>query len=222
MINSLFYGIAAVLAVTVLLFVLFEKRSAGGRDSRAVRGLLYSVLFLAMAAGAGVYALNGRWSDWQHQQVDETRDHRLAAKITEARRVLQLNPKNTEALVRLAHLYLDGGLFQEAADTVERAQALSPKRADLPGLKAQALYYRDGRVMSADAKRAVEEAFAIDPMEIQSHMLLAQDDFFNERYEQAIERWQRLLDSHVDPSKTAALQNAINTAKNKLALARSK
>jgi cytochrome c-type biogenesis protein CcmH/NrfG len=59
-------------------------------------------------------------------------------------------------------------------------------------------------------------------MEIQSHMLLAQDDFFNERYEQAIERWQRLLDSHVDPSKTAALQNAINTAKNKLALARSK
>ena len=51
----------------------------------------------------------------ERAQVDNTKDHRLAAKITQAHRVAMNKPRSVEARRDLAGLYMQGGLFDEEA-----------------------------------------------------------------------------------------------------------
>lgn len=206
---------ATAVLVVVLGVILYDRtKAAGFRKGRVVLSLLVVAL---LGTSLGVYASIGRFNDWQDQQVDNTKDHRLAAKITEARRLVQNNPRDINARMDLASRYMEGGLFSEAVNTLEETLGLTGPRADIYGMKANAAYYRDGRRLSPEALDAIEKAHSINPNEIQSGMLLAQDAFLNKHYQKAIEIWQGLLTSNADPSKNRMLQNAILNAKMKLA-----
>ena len=80
-----------------------------------------------------MYASVGRFSDWERAQVDNTKDHRLAAKITQARRVAMNKPRNVEARRDLAGLYMQGGLFDESAKTLDEALTITGPNAGLYG-----------------------------------------------------------------------------------------
>lgn len=207
--------IAAAALVVVMGVILYDRtKSAGDKKDRTVLGLLVVAL---LGTSFGVYASIGHFSDWQDQQVDNTKDHRLAAKITETRRQVQNNPRDVNARMDLASRYMEGGLFSEAVNTLEEALQFTGPRADIYGMKANAAYYRDGRKLSPDAMDAIEKAQSINPNEIQSGMLLAQDAFLNKHYQKAIDIWQGLLSANADPSKNRMLQNAILNAKIKMA-----
>ncbi len=206
---------ATAVLVVVLGVILYDRTNAARfKKDRMVLGLLVVAL---LGTSLGVYASIGRFNDWQDQQVDNSKDPRLAAKITEARRLVQNNPRDVNARMDLASRYMEGGLFSEAVNTLEETLGLTGPRADIYGMKANAAYYRDGRRLSPEALDAIEKAQSIKPNEIQSGMLLAQDAFLNKRYQKAIEIWQGLLTSNADPSKNRMLQNAILNAQMKLA-----
>lgn len=159
----------------------------------------------------------GRFSDWEKAQVDNTKDHRLAAKITQARRDAMNKPRSVEAHRDLAGLYMQGGLFDESAKTLDEALTITGPNAGLYGDKARALYYRDHRQMTSEVKLTLEKALSLNPAEASSRMLLAEHAFRNKDYAAAISEWETIIKAHSAPERETAIQRAIANAREKLA-----
>ena len=118
------FGLAASIAFVVcLVCIVFGVYALRSRAARSHISIL-SLIVLLLGASLGVYASVGRFSDWESAQVDNTKDHRLAAKITQARRDAMNKPRSVEARRDLAGLYMQGGLFDESAKTLDEALAI--------------------------------------------------------------------------------------------------
>ena len=116
------FGLAASIAFVVcLVCIVFGVYALRSRAARSHISILSLIVLLLVGASLGVYASVGRFSDWESAQVDNTKDHRLAAKITQARRVAMNKPRSVEARRDLAGLYMQGGLFDESAKTLDEA-----------------------------------------------------------------------------------------------------
>ena len=133
-------GLAASIAIVVFLvcivFIVYALRSRAARSHISILSL---IILLLIGSSLGVYASVGRFSDWERAQEDNTKDHRLAAKITQARRVAMNKPRSVEARRDLAGLYMQGGLFDESAKTLDEALTITGPNAGLYGDKARAL-----------------------------------------------------------------------------------
>ena len=164
-------GLAASIAIVVFLvcivFIVYALRSRAARSHISILSL---IILLLIGSSLGVYASVGRFSDWERAQVDNTKDHRLAAKITQARRVAMNKPRSVEARRDLAGLYMQGGLFDESAKTLDEALTITGPNAGLYGDKARALYYRDHRQMTPEVKLTLEKALSLNPAETSSRM----------------------------------------------------
>lgn len=219
MITGLTASIATVAAVICAVFYLYARN----QNARNRSGLVLAVIVvLLVASSVGVYGSKGRYNDWQNAETDQTFDPRLAAKITQARRTLEAKPNSLSARTDLAELYMEAGLFAESAKTTEDAIKHFGPSAELYGLKARALYYRDQRNISRDTKEALDEAFDLNPAEPSSCMLMAEDAYRRHDYEKAIEQWQIVLDAHSAPTKESAIKRAIDNARAKLCKEKSK
>ena len=198
-------GLAASIAIVVFLvcivFIVYALRSRAARSHISILSL---IILLLIGSSLGVYASVGRFSDWERAQVDNTKDHRLAAKITQARR-------------DLAGLYMQGGLFDESAKTLDEALTITGPNAGLYGDKARALYYRDHRQMTPEVKLTLEKALSLNPAETSSRMLLAEHAFRNKDYAAAISEWETIIKAHSAPEREAAIQRVIANAREKLA-----
>ena len=210
-------GLTAAMAACGMVFVaalVMHHRSQRG-DVRSklpfMAGLAAAVLVLSAAS----YAALGRWSDWQEQRVDRDVSYLLAAKITEAQRRVKNAPDNIAAQIELAEAYLEVGRYQDAADVFDVCLTLGGPKAEIFAKKAFALYYRDGRKMSAQACAAADQALALNKLDVQTRMLLGQDAFLNGRYDEAIRQWRMLLDSGAAPAQERALRNAIANAESR-------
>ncbi len=170
-------GLAASIAIVVFLvcivFIVYALRSRAARSHISILSL---IILLLIGSSLGVYASVGRFSDWERAQVDNTKDHRLAAKITQARRVAMNKPRSVEARRDLAGLYMQGGLFDESAKTLDEALTITGPNAGLYGT-SRALYYRDHRQMTPEVKLTLEKALSLNPAEASSRMLLAEHAF---------------------------------------------
>lgn len=187
-------GLAAAIAFVVcLVCIVFGVYALKSRAARSHISILSLIVFLLVGASLGVYASVGRFSDWEKAQVDNTKDHRLAAKITQARREVMNKPRSVEARRDLAGLYMQGGLFDESAKTLDEALAITGPNAGLYGDKARALYYRDLRQMTPEVNLTLEKALSLNPAEASSRMLLAEHAFRNKDYAAAISEWEKLL-----------------------------
>ena len=211
-------GLAASIAIVVFLvcivFIVYALRS---RATRSHISILSLIILLLIGSSLGVYASVGRFSDWERAQADNTKDHRLAAKITQARRVAMNKPRSVEARRDLAGLYMQGGLFGESAKTLDEALTITGPNAGLYGDKARALYYRDHRQMTPEVKLTLEKALSLNPTEASSRMLLAEHAFRNKDYAAAISEWETIIKAHSAPEREAAIQRAIANAREKLA-----
>ena len=209
-------GLAASIAIVVFLvcivFIVYALRSRAARSHISILSL---IILLLIGSSLGVYASVGRFSDWERAQVDNTKDHRLAAKITQARRVAMNKPRSVEARRDLAGLYMQGGLFDESAKTLDEALTITGPNAGLYGDKARALYYRGQ--MTPEVKLTLEKALSLNPAETSSRMLLAEHAFRNKDYAAAISEWETIIKAHSAPEREAAIQRAIANAREKLA-----
>lgn len=197
--------------------VLVGYRHFAGRGQRGAGGFISGFVVLLLVASAALYAVLGRWGDWQTQTKDSHVSYLLLAKVTEARRQVLLAPGNASAQRALALANMEAGRWDEALEAADAAVGLIGPHADLLGLKAYVLYYRDGKVITPETRNVIDEALAKNPYEVQTRMLLAEDAYFGGRYAEAVAQWRLLLDAKAAPDKEQALRKAIANAESRMA-----
>lgn len=156
-----------------------------------------------------LYSQLGRFSEWDKAVVDENIDYLIAADINRNARRASEQPTNEIALLNLAQSYADGGLYRESVSTLDELLLLTGEDAGVLGMKANALYYRDGREMNLAVTLVLKRALALDKHEYQSRLLLATHAYLHGDYEHAIEQWQLLLMSDSQSFNRESINNAI-------------
>ena len=208
--NALLWTLAGASLIPATAAVAAVRREKRWRDALVLAAVV-------AAAGSCLYAATGRYNDWSVQTVDDTTDWQLAARLTQARRAVKADAADAEAVMRLAQAYYDAGRYRDAVSTLEEAQARFGQNLETMSLKAHALYYRDGRMFSPEAKRLVQAVLAANPVHVPVRLLLANDAFLHERWQEAIQEWELLLQSGAAESLRPAIRNAVAKARERLA-----
>ena len=132
-------------------------------------------------------------------------------------RAVAAQPDSAEGLYFLGRTYMAQERPADAAKMFERAANLAGRQPELLGQWAQAQYFADGKKWSAKIQALTDEALKADPKEVTSLGLLGIAAFEGERYQQAIDYWNRLL-AQLSPedSSRAALQGGIKRAAERL------
>lgn len=210
-------GLDGLIAVASVVFAMMLGVYAC-RSSNRSKPMTAGFAVLVLASSVAVYAGFGRYADWQNEQTGVETNYMLAAKIAEARRMVKNMPKNARAQSELAEALYEAGQYDEAVEVFNELIKVGGERADALGRLARAMYYRDARVMTAETRRVIERALTINALDVQTRMLLGEDAFMHERYDEAVSHWKMLLDAGVAPAQQRALRNAIANAESRARL----
>ncbi|MFJ2288377.1 c-type cytochrome biogenesis protein CcmI [Pseudomonas iridis] len=132
-------------------------------------------------------------------------------------RAVAAQPDSAEGLYFLGRTYMAQERPEDAAKMFERAANLAGRQPELLGQWAQAQYFADGKKWSDKIQALTDEALKADPKEVTSLGLLGIAAFEGERYQQAIDYWNRLLAQlPPDDKSRAALQGGIERAAERL------
>ncbi|AMK30181.1 c-type cytochrome biogenesis protein CcmI [Pseudomonas mosselii] len=225
----------AELAAQQAAGVLDEQQLANGRDEAArelladtERGdvirqghlgkavpLLAAVLVPAMALG--LYLHFGAADKVELTQEFARAPQSMAEMTTRLERAVQAQPDSAEGLYFLGRAYMAEQRPADAAKAFERAVALAGRQPELLGQWAQSLYFAADKQWSAQLQALTDEALKADPQEVTSLGLRGIAAFEGERYQEAIDFWQRLL-AQLPPGDASreALQGGIDRAADKL------
>ncbi|PIB49493.1 cytochrome C [Pseudomonas sp. 2588-5] len=187
------------------------------RESRLGKPLPLLAAFLVPVLGVALYLHYGA-SD----KVELTREfsqppvsmedmtHRLE-------RAAAAQPDSPEGLYFLGRAYMAQDRSADAAKVFERTVALAGRQPELLGQWAQAQYFADNKHWSPKVQALTDEALKLDPKEVTSLGLLGIAAFEGQRYQEAIDYWNRLL-AQLPPedNSRAALQGGIDRAAEKL------
>ena len=136
---------------------------------------------------------------------------------TRLERAVQAQPDSAEGLYFLGRAYMAEQRPADAARAFERAVALAGRQPELLGQWAQAQYFAADKHWSAPLQQLTDEALKADPNEVTSLGLRGIAAFEGERYQEAIDYWQRLLAQLPEgDASRAALQGGIDRAADKL------
>ncbi|VVO13696.1 c-type cytochrome biogenesis protein CcmI [Pseudomonas fluorescens] len=132
-------------------------------------------------------------------------------------RAVAAQPDSAEGLYFLGRTYMAQDRPADAAKIFERTVAVAGRQPELLGQWAQAQYFADNKKWSDKVQALTDEALKADPKEVTSLGLLGIAAFEGERYQEAIDYWNRLL-AQLPPqdSSRAALQGGITRASEKL------
>ncbi|MGE7957863.1 c-type cytochrome biogenesis protein CcmI [Pseudomonas sp. NPDC089530] len=192
----------------------------GGEPARASRlgkPLPLLAALLVPVLGVALYLHFGA-SD----KVELTREFAQAPQSMEEmtrrlERAVAAQPDSAEGLYFLGRTYMAQDRPADAAKIFERTVALAGRQPELLGQWAQAQYFADGKQWSDKVQALTDEALKADPKEVTSLGLLGIAAFEGERYQQAIDYWNRLLAQlPADDNSRAALQGGIDRATEKL------
>ncbi|GLS82232.1 tetratricopeptide repeat protein [Paraferrimonas haliotis] len=160
-----------------------------------------------------VYSQLGHFSNWNKGFENEHIDYLIVAQINKDRRLASEQPTNPQVLKDLAHSYVQGGLYREAVETFDQLLAITGSNAEILGLKATSMYYRDGRSLGPETMAVIEEALDLYPAELNTRLLLGTDAFIHSNFDEAIAHWQVLLTNDNQNFNRNAINNAITRAK---------
>lgn len=136
---------------------------------------------------------------------------------TRLERAVQAQPDSAEGLYFLGRAYMAQQRPADAARVYERAVALAGRQPELLGQWAQALYFAADKQWSAQVQTLTDEALKADPNEVTSLGLRGIAAFEGERYQEAIDYWNRLLAQLPEgDASRAALQGGIDRATERL------
>ncbi|WP_087694317.1 c-type cytochrome biogenesis protein CcmI [Pseudomonas sp. PE-S1G-1] len=132
-------------------------------------------------------------------------------------RAAAAQPDSPEGLYFLGRAYMAQDRSADAAKIFERTVALAGRQPELLGQWAQAQYFADNKQWSPKVQALTDEALKLDPKEVTSLGLLGIAAFEGQRYQEAIDYWNRLLAQlPPDDNSRAALQGGIDRAAEKL------
>ncbi len=162
-----------------------------------------------------IYSQIGRFCDYNQGFIDENIDYLIAADINISAQEANENPESKIALLNLAYAYMEGGLYAQAVTTLDKL-LLIENDAEILGMKANALYYRNDRDMNMEVTIVLSQALALDPYEFQSLLLMATHAYLNKDFEQAIVYWQKILESENPSVNRESINGAILKAEQQI------
>ncbi|WP_202371182.1 c-type cytochrome biogenesis protein CcmI [Pseudomonas sp. MWU318] len=190
---------------------------AAPRVSRLGKPLPLLAAVLVPVLGLGLYLHFGA-----ADKVELTREFAQAPQSMEEmtrrlERAVAAQPDSAEGLYFLGRTYMAQDRPADAAKMFERAANLAGRQPELLGQWAQAQYFADGKKWSDKIQALTDEALKADPKEVTSLGLLGIAAFESERYQQAIDYWNRLLAQLPEGDNSrAALQGGIERATERL------
>lgn len=190
---------------------------APARVSRLGKPLPLLAAVLVPVLGLGLYLHFGA-SD----KVELTREFAQAPQSMEEmtqrlERAVAAQPDSAEGVYFLGRTYMAQDRPADAAKMFERAVNLAGRQPELLGQWAQAQYFADNKKWSDKVQALTDEALKADPKEVTSLGLLGIAAFEGERYQEAIDYWNRLLAQLPPQDKSReALQGGITRATEKL------
>ncbi|MBK5345321.1 c-type cytochrome biogenesis protein CcmI [Pseudomonas sp. TH49] len=190
---------------------------AAPRVSKLGKPLPLLAAVLVPVLGLGLYLHFGA-----ADKVELTREFAQAPQSMEEmtrrlERAVAAQPDSAEGLYFLGRTYMAQERPADAAKMFERAANLAGRQPELLGQWAQAQYFADGKKWSDKIQALTDEALKADPKEVTSLGLLGIAAFEGERYQQAIDYWNRLLAQlPADDNSRAALQGGIERATERL------
>jgi cytochrome c-type biogenesis protein CcmH len=185
--------------------------------SRLGKPLPLLAAILVPVLGLGLYMHYGA-SD----KVELTREFAQAPQSMEEmtkrlERAVAAQPESAEGTYFLGRTYMAQDRPADAAKMFERTVNLAGRQPELLGQWAQAQYFADGKKWSDKVQALTDEALKADPKEVTSLGLLGIAAFESERYQDAIDYWNRLLAQLPPEDKSReALQGGIIRATEKL------
>lgn len=190
---------------------------AAPRVSKLGKPLPLLAAVLVPVLGLGLYLHFGA-----ADKVELTREFAQAPQSMEEmtqrlERAVAAQPDSAEGLYFLGRTYMAQERPADAAKMFERAANLAGRQPELLGQWAQAQYFADGKKWSSQIQALTDEALKADPKEVTSLGLLGIAAFEGERYQEAIDYWNRLL-AQLPPqdNSRAALQGGIERATERL------
>ncbi|PCM48961.1 c-type cytochrome biogenesis protein CcmI [Pseudomonas fluorescens] len=190
---------------------------AAPRVSKLGKPLPLLAAVLVPVLGLGLYLHFGA-----ADKVELTREFAQAPQSMEEmtrrlERAVAAQPDSAEGLYFLGRTYMAQDRPADAAKMFERAANLAGRQSELLGQWAQAQYFADGKKWSDKIQALTDEALKADPKEVTSLGLLGIAAFEGERYQQAIDYWNRLLAQLPEGDNSrAALQGGIERATERL------
>ncbi|MBN0977671.1 MULTISPECIES: c-type cytochrome biogenesis protein CcmI [Pseudomonas] len=141
----------------------------------------------------------------------------LADMTQRLERAAAAQPDSAEGLYFLGRAYMAQDRSADAAKVFERSVALAGRQPELLGQWAQAQYFANNKQWSPQLQALTDEALKLDPKEVTSLGLLGIAAFEGQRYQEAIDYWNRLLALLPEQDNSrAALQGGIDRAAEKL------
>ena len=141
----------------------------------------------------------------------------LEEMVARLERAAAAQPESAEGLYFLGRAYMAQNRPAEAAKVFERAANLAGRQPELLGQWAQAQYFADDKKWSDKVQALTDEALKANPNEVTSLGLLGIAAFEDQRYQEAIGYWQRLMNElPVGDQSRTALEGGIEKAREQL------
>ncbi|MDU9389239.1 c-type cytochrome biogenesis protein CcmI [Pseudomonas sp. zfem002] len=193
------------------------------RSARLGKALPLLAAFLVPLLAVGLYLHYGASDKVALTQEFAQAPQSLEDMTSRLERAVAAQPDNAEGLYFLGRAYMAQERPADAAKAFERAVGVAGRAPELLGQWAQALYFANNKQWTAQFQALTDEALKADPKEVTSLGLLGIAAFEGERYQEAIDYWNRLLAQLPEgDSSRSALLGGIDKAREKLAAGQGK
>lgn len=204
-----------------------EHRTGSGRRASAIVVGLAS-LVLVPAAAVYLYQQWGAMEQWQQYRsmlamaADQgDRVAQMESLTVELRARLEASPENPDGWAMLGRSYMRIERYPDAAWAFEQLAGVVPNdqaRAVAWGLSAQALFFDSRGELDARVTRAIDQARSLDPDEVNALGLLGIHAFSGQRFQEAINYWERIVEVAPDHPQRPAIEEGIAQAYQNLGL----
>lgn len=187
------------------------------RSSNLGRAVPLIVAILVPLFGYGLYMQWGASDKLQLTREFAVQPGSIEEMTARLERAVKAQPESTEAWYFLARTYMSQQRPADAAAAYEQLISLAGRQPELLGQWAQALYFAEDRSWTPRMQQLTDEALKGDPHEVTSLGLLGIAAYENERFDEAIGFWERLVATlpAEDPSREA-IQGGIARAREQL------
>lgn len=168
------------------------------------------------------YALLGSYPQLRVHQAEQARqllkrpeaNEIPTARIKVLQEALYKNKQDDQLWYQLGHAYLLNGEYENALTVFDYAIRLANTlSADHYSSKATAIYYLNKQKMSDEIDELLTLALDIDENNQTALMMLANEQFMQARYTQAITLWVKILDTNQAGIDRVGIIQRINQAK---------
>lgn len=177
--------------------------------------LLFSLFFYQQYGSLDLIA-NTPQAIGKHEGLDK--QQQMIVEIQKLKKKTEQEPKNSDAWYSLGQALVGIGEFDGALSAFDEVINIDGEAADLFGAKAQASYYKNNQKITVEVQQYIDKALALDANDPSTNILLGMNNFINQRYQQAINYWQIVVNESRPSVNVEALSSAINEAKSRLSL----